>query len=95
MKLIGRELLTKFKEKYSDSRAQLNSWESEVEAAQWDTPHDLKKRYSTADPIGGQRVVFNICGNKYRLLAIVNYLNKMVLVKKIGTHNEYDKWKLK
>jgi mRNA interferase HigB len=92
MKLIGKKLLQEFKEKHADARSQIESWEAEAEEAQWNTPHDLKSRYPKASIIKDQQVVFDICGNKYRLLTQVNYKNNIVLIKKIGTHKEYDNW---
>lgn len=95
MKLLGKQILYKFKVQHADARSQIESWEAEVEGAQWSTPHALKTRYPKASLIEAQLVVFNICGNKYRLLVQVNYKNGIVLVKKIGTHKEYDNWKIK
>ncbi len=92
MKLLGKQLLYDFKEKHADARLQIEAWEAEVEEAQWDTPHNLKNRYPKASLLKDQHVVFDICRNKYRLLVRVNYKNKIVLVKKVGTHNEYDNW---
>lgn len=94
MKLIGKKLLHDFKEKHADARSQIDSWEAEVEEVQWNTPLDLKKRYLKASLVRNQHVIFHICGNKYRLLVQVNYKNGMVLIKKIGTHKEYDNWNL-
>lgn len=94
MNLLGKKLLYDFKEKHADARSHIDSWEAEVEEAQWAAPHNLKARYPKASILSNQQVVFNICGNKYRLLAQVNYKNNIVLVKKIGTHKEYDNWKL-
>jgi len=92
MKLIGKNLLYIFKETYADARSQIESWESEVEAAQWNNPHDIKKRYPKASLVKNQHVVFDFCWNKYRLLVQVNYKSSIVLVKDVGTHKEYDKW---
>lgn len=94
MKLLGKKLLHDFKIKHADARSQIESWEAEVEEVQWDTPHDLKKRYPKASIIRYQQVVFNLCRNKYRLLVQVNYKNGIVLAKRIGTHKEYDNWKI-
>ena len=91
MNLLGRLLLQKFIERYADARSQIESWEAEIEKAQWNTPHDLRARYSSASIVKGQ-VIFNICDNRYRLWVRVNYKNKTVLIRKIGTHNEYNKW---
>ncbi|MCL4518461.1 MAG: type II toxin-antitoxin system HigB family toxin [Thaumarchaeota archaeon] len=94
MELLGKEKLQDFKEKHADAKSQIESWEAEIEEAQWDTPHNLKSRYPKASLLGNQQVVFNIRGDYYRLLVKVNYKNKIVLVKRIGTHKEYDKWKI-
>ena len=95
MKLLGKKLLYDFKRIYADARSQIESWEAEVEEAEWETPHDLKERYPKASILGNQQVVFDICGNKYRLLVRVNYKNGIVLMSKIGTHKEYNKRKIK
>lgn len=92
MKLIGKKLLQEFKEKHADARSQIESWEAETEEAQWQTPHELKSRYPKASLIKNQQVVFDICRNKYRLLTQINYKNAIVLIKKVGTHKEYDNW---
>ena len=92
MKLIGKSILDEFKQKHADARLQIDSWEAEVKEAEWKTPQDIKNRYPKASILSKQRVVFNICGNKYRLLTLVTYKTGVVFVKKIGTHNEYDNW---
>jgi len=94
MRLIGKILLDKFRRRHADVRSQINSWEAEVEEAIWDTPTHLKKRYPKASLIKGGYVVFDLCGNKYRLLTLVNYKNGIVLVKNIGNHKEYNNWKI-
>jgi len=92
MKLIGKKLLQDFKEKHADARSQIESWEAEAEETQWRTQHELKSRYPKASLIKNKQVVFDICRNKYRLLVQVNYKNGIVLIKKVGTHKEYDNW---
>jgi mRNA interferase HigB len=94
MKLIGKQILNRFKEQHADSRSQIESWEAEVEEAQWSTPADLKQRYPKASILKDQYVVFNVCWNKYRLLVRVSYKNGIVLIQKIGTHKEYDNWNI-
>ena len=94
MKLLGKKILNDFKQKHADVQSQIESWIAEIEEAEWNTPHDLKSRYPKASLIGNQQVVFDICGNKYRLLVQVSYKNGMVLVKKVGTHKEYDNWNI-
>jgi mRNA interferase HigB len=79
---------------HADARSQLESWEAEVEMAQWKKPLDIKKRYPKASVIGNQQVVFNICGNNYRLWVTVAHQNGIVMVREIGTHKEYNGWKI-
>jgi len=94
MQLIGRELLQEFMCIHADARSQLGSWEAEVEAAEWKTPHDVKSRYPSVSLPGNQQAIFNICWNKYRLWTTITYKTGIVLVKKLGTHEEYKKWKI-
>jgi len=74
-----------------DSEQQLKAWYHEVKKADWKTPNDVKEHYRSASMIGNNRVVFNICGNKYRLVVKVNYKNSWVYIRFVGTHAEYDK----
>ncbi|MBU1181587.1 MAG: type II toxin-antitoxin system HigB family toxin [Proteobacteria bacterium] len=92
MKLLGIKLLHDFKKKYAEARSQLEAWQIEVEEAQWATPLDIKKRYPKARLLSNQQVVFDFCWNKYRLLVLISYKNGIVLIKKVGTHKEYDNW---
>jgi len=95
MKLIGKQQLHDFGEKHSDARSQLQSWETEVEAAEWKTPQDVRNRYPKATLPGNLQAIFDICRNKYRLWVQIAYKTGVVLIKKIGTHKEYDKWQIK
>jgi len=95
MKLLGKPTLREFTDRYADARSQVESWEAEVEQADWKTPLDLTRRYPRASVIGNQQVVFNICGNRYRLWVSVAYQTGVVVVKKIGTHKEYNDWEIK
>ena len=64
----------------------------EAKAAKWRTPADIKARYPAASCLANSRVVFNIKGNKYRLDTRIAYRTSVVIVKRIGTHAEYDRW---
>ena len=66
------------------------AWYQEVEAMTWRTPNDVKASYATASLVGNNRVIFNIGGNKYRLVAAILYPSHKVLIKFIGTHSQYD-----
>jgi mRNA interferase HigB len=92
MKILGRNILAAFKAEHKDASSQIDAWEAEVGAMKWDRPSDVKARYGSASFLAGNHVVFNIKGNKYRLLVQIAYKTKIVLVKKAGTHQEYMKW---
>ena len=73
-----------------DSEGPLKAWLLEAKAASWKTPSDVKAQYRHASIIGDNRVVFNIAGNKYRLIVHIIYLKQTIFVKFVGTHFEYD-----
>jgi mRNA interferase HigB len=66
------------------------AWKQEVERARWTKPTDVKAVFGTADIVVGGRVVFDICGNNYRLVVQFNYPAGVARVKFAGTHAEYD-----
>jgi len=78
MRIIKRGALERFWRIHPDSKASLESWYSVVRAASWKTPVEMKQVYHNADVVG-RRTVFNIAGNKYRLIARVNYRSQRVL----------------
>jgi mRNA interferase HigB len=94
MRLVGRELLFEFAAHHADIRHALDAWVCEVEEADWVGPRDVKARYPSASVLSDNRFVFNVKGNKYRIETKVSYELKVILVKQIGTHSEYLKWKL-
>lgn len=72
-----------------DSEQPLKAWHTVVTTADWSGPADVKRQYRTASFVG-DRVVFNIAGNKYRLVAWINYPHRTVYVRFVGSHSEYD-----
>lgn len=92
MTLVGKRTLAEFAQRYSSARGAVASWTREAEAAAWRSPLDVKARYQTVSVIGGDRLVFNLKGNQFRLDVQVNYTAQIVLVRRIGTHAEYDSW---
>lgn len=94
VKLVGTPKLTEFKDKHPDSRSSIDAWTTEVSNAIWQSPQDIKNRYATASFLANSRVVFNIKGNGYRLLVRVAFETGVVLIERLGTHAEYDSWKL-
>jgi mRNA interferase HigB len=94
MKIIGRDKLMEFIRSHADSRGQIQSWILEVESADWRTPQDVRLRYPSADVLAGNRIIFNVKGNHYRLVVKISYNTKIVVIDRIGTHAEYSKWTL-
>jgi len=93
MRIIAKSTLRAFYEQsnYSDSKSALEAWHHEVSKLQWSKPNSVKAQYRSASVMGGNKIVFNICGNKYRLIVSVNYDAGIVFIKFIGTHKAYDK----
>jgi mRNA interferase HigB len=91
MRIISRKTLKVYWEKHKEIEEQLASWYAEAHKSKWKTPKEIKVEYPKASIIGDNRVVFNICGNKYRLVVKVNYQRGWVFIKFIGTHQEYNK----
>ena len=93
MRIIARSSLKKFWERpgCGDARGPLHSWYEEALKAEWRTPQDIKNQYAHASICGNNRMVFNLGGNKYRLVVEVQYHAAIVWVKFVGTHAQYDR----
>lgn len=91
MRVIAKKILRDFWAKYPDSEQQLKSWYKEAEDATWKNPNQIKREYPFASVLEDNRIVFNIKGNKYRLIVRINYNYQMVWIRFIGTHAQYDK----
>ena len=89
--MIAKRTLREFWKKHEDCEEQLKAWHDEAEEAKWITPGDIKRAYPSASLLTGNRVVFNVKGNTYRLIVRINYKFGMVWIRFIGTHAEYDK----
>ncbi|HTA75797.1 MAG TPA: type II toxin-antitoxin system HigB family toxin [bacterium] len=93
MRIISRKALRSFWERdgHKDSEQPLRAWYAEAKKAHWKASQDIKRQYRSASFVGNSRVVFNIGGNKYRLIVAVKYDFEIVFVRFIGTHKQYDK----
>jgi len=91
MNVISKKTLILFYANHPQAKTPLEVWHSDVRKAQWDSPEQIKREYSSASFLRDNRVVFNIKGNDYRLIVHIDYKRKIVRVKFIGTHSEYDK----
>jgi len=91
MRIVAKKILREFWEKHSDAEHQLKTWHRETSRANWKNPSEIKAEYSMTSILKSGRVVFNICGNKYRLVVDINYERQWVFIRFVGTHSEYDK----
>ena len=92
MRIISKKKLKDFYEQpnYSDSKSTLEAWHKEVLKLDWNNPNEIKEMYRSSSVIGDAKVVFNIAGNKYRLIITINYYAKIVFIRFIGTRKQYD-----
>lgn len=90
MRIIAKRTLREFWEGYPDAEEPLLAWYREVEREDWDTPAKVKAKYRNASIVGDNRVVFNIKGNNYRLVVKINYPYRVVYVRFVGTHADYN-----
>ncbi len=93
MRIISKRILTDFynNPEYSNAKTAIEAWYSEAKAATWKNPSEIKLQYRNASILKNNRVVFNIAGNKYRLIVSINFPSQIIYIKFIGTHQEYDK----
>lgn len=91
MRVIAVRTLREFWESFPDAREPLLAWYEEAEAAQWNNPNELKQQYCNASILTDKRVIFNIHGNRYRLIVDIEYRLKIVFIVWFGSHKQYDK----
>lgn len=94
MRVIALSTLREFwesKPEYADAKSSLEVWYREAKKAQWFSPTEVKEQYRNASILKSGRVVFNIAGNKYRLVVRINFVVKVIYIRFIGTHKQYDK----
>ena len=91
MRVISRRPLNDLASRFPEAKVELDAWFHEAEGASWANPAQIKAKYGSASILKGSRVVFNICGNKYRLVVKINYAYAVVYVRFAGTHREYDR----
>ncbi|GAB4169429.1 MAG: type II toxin-antitoxin system HigB family toxin [Geothermobacteraceae bacterium] len=89
-RIISKKALREFWKDHPDSEEALKAWHAEAKAARWQNPAEVKAQYGNASILKNNRVVFNVCGNKYRLIVQINYAASVVLIRFVGTHKEYD-----
>lgn len=90
MRILAKKALREFWERYPQAKDPLLAWYREVENEDWTQPKQVKEKYRSASFVKGNRVVFNIKGNDYRLVVRINYPWRIVYVRFVGTHAKYD-----
>ena len=90
MRIISKKVLRDFYGQYPDSETSLESWYKTVKQAQWTCFADIKETFNSVDYVGNKRYVFNVKGNDYRIVAIIQFTIKTVLIHFVGTHQQYD-----
>ena len=93
MRVIAKKTLVLFYTKHEDAETALEDWYEKTENSNWENFAQLKQTFNAVDNVGNDRYVFNIKGNHYRLVALILFRIKMVYIRFIGTHKEYDQIK--
>lgn len=93
MRIVSHRKLKEFYESpgREDAKVPLERWYEVVESAEWKNFSDIRSDFGSADSVGNQHYVFNIGGNKYRLVVVVKFVMGYIFVRWVGTHSEYDK----
>lgn len=91
MRIVAKRTLRRYWEAEPRAEQPLKSWFAVVAKADWSSPADVKATYGNASIVGGNRVVFNIAGNRYRLIVRFDYGRRIGFVRFVGTHREYDR----
>ncbi len=91
MRIVAKSTLRSFWQKHPKSEYALLDWYEFVKKCKWDNPNNLKSWFGTASTVGNHRIIFNIKGNDYRLVAEIDYEFQIIFIIWIGTHKEYDK----
>ena len=91
MRIVAKKALVLFYTEHAGAKTALEEWYEKASKADWEDFSQIKKTFNSADAVGNKRVVFNIKGNQYRLVALVLFKLKMVYVRFVGTHEQYDR----
>lgn len=90
MRIISKKVLREFWETHPNAKAAIQAWYEDALRGEWRTPLEVKNIYSNASIIAGNRVVFNIKGNDYRLVVKIHYDRGQIYIRFVGTHRAYD-----
>lgn len=90
MVIIAQKIINEFAVRYPLSAEPLNRWYKSTKSSDWQNFIDVKKTFNTTDYIGNDRYVFDIGGNKYRIVAMIHFKQRTIYIRFIGTHAQYD-----
>ena len=93
MRIFSKGTLREFWETYPDARPSLETWYATVESVIFKNPNEIIRFFKDSDTVKNNRIVFDICDNKYRLIVTFEYQFQYAFIRFIGTHKEYDKIK--
>ncbi|WP_339793140.1 type II toxin-antitoxin system HigB family toxin [uncultured Imperialibacter sp.] len=91
MVVIAKTILQEFGKSHADAIEPLNDWWAKTRKADWATLQDIRNTFNSVDYVGNDRYVFNIKGNKYRLVAMIFFDIRTIYIRYVGTHTNYDK----
>ena len=90
MRIISKSTLVEYYTKAPQAKTALEEWYEKTKKAEWTCFADIKNTFNSVDAVGNQRYVFNIKGNDYRLIVLIQFTPKTVYIRFVGTHKEYD-----
>ncbi|MBQ0072948.1 MAG: type II toxin-antitoxin system HigB family toxin [Prevotella sp.] len=93
MRVIAKSTLTEYYTKNPQAKVALEDWYKKTSRAQWTCFDDIRKSFNTVSIVGNQHYVFNIHGNDFRLVVVIQFTPQRVYIRFVGTHAEYDKIK--
>lgn len=93
MRIISKSTLVEFYTKEPQSKSALEEWYEKTRRAEWSCYADMKQSFNSVDAVGNQHYVFNIKGNDYRLVVVIQFTPKTVYIRFVGSHRDYDQIK--
>lgn len=93
MRIVSYKAIAQYTALYTDAKLALDEWYIKTEQSRWNCFADMRQTFGSVDSMGNNRFVFNVHGNKYRIIAIVIFASQKVYIRFIGTHAEYSKIK--
>jgi mRNA interferase HigB len=90
MRIITHKAIVQYSGLHPDVKLALDEWYDKTEKSRWNCFADIKQTFNSVDSIGNKRYVFNIKGNAYRVITLILFMPKIVYIRFIGTHSEYD-----